>query len=68
MTPGPPTSGQRIPLAVKLIYTAFMAVLVPYYWMAYGPTNFLFFCDIALFFALAALWLESPLLASMPLV
>jgi hypothetical protein len=68
MTPGPHPAGQRIPLAVKLIYTAFMAVLVPSYWLAYGPTNFLFFCDIALFFALAALWLESPLLASMPAV
>lgn len=58
----------RIPLAVKLIYTAFMAVLVPYYWKTYGPTNFLYFCDVSLFFALAAMWLESPLLASAPAV
>jgi len=68
MTPDPPLTRRRLPLAVKVLYTAFMAVLVPYYWMAYGPTNFLYFCDIALFFALAALWLESPLLASMPAV
>ena len=58
----------RIPLALKLAYTAFMAVLVPVYWHDYGPTNFLYFCDVALFFALGAVWLESPLLASMPAV
>ena len=59
---------RRIPLAVKLIYTAFVAVLVPYYWKEYGPTNFLYFCDVALFFALAAIWTESPLLASAPAI
>ena len=58
----------RIPLALKFAYTAFMIVLVPVYWYAYGPTNFLYFCDVALFFARAAVWLESPLLASMPAV
>jgi hypothetical protein len=31
----------RIPLWLKLAYTAFMAVLVPVYWWNYGPTNFL---------------------------
>src|SRR5262245_10264286 len=66
LPPAPPAD--RIPIDVKLLYTAFMAVLVPYYWQAYGPTNFLYFCDIALFFTLAALRLESSLLASMPLV
>lgn len=54
----------RIPIVVKIVYTAFMAVLVPYYWNAYGPTNFLYFCDICLFMALGALWLENSLLAS----
>jgi hypothetical protein len=29
------------------------------------PTNFLYFCDIALFLTLAGLWLDSPLLISM---
>ncbi len=57
-----------IPLWLKLAYTAFFAVLVPYYWHAYGPTNFLYFCDMSVFFTLAAVWLESPLLASMPAV
>src|SRR5437762_9992155 len=61
-------STAKIPLAVKLAFTLFMAVLVPIYWRAYGPRNFLYFCDAALFFTLAALWLESALLASTPLV
>ena len=42
-----------------------MAVLVPVYWYYYGPTNFLYFCDVALFLTLAGIWLESPLLISM---
>ena len=58
----------RIPLAAKLAFTLFMAVLVPFYLQAYGPTNFLYFCDVSLFFTLAALWTESPLLASIPAV
>lgn len=58
----------RLPLWLKLLFTGYMAVLVPIYWRDYGPANFLYFCDAALFFALAALWLESPLLASAPLV
>src|SRR5437764_360718 len=61
-----PPAGRRIPLWAKLAYTAFLAVLVPFYLSAYGPTNFLYFCDVALLLGLAALWLESPLLAGMP--
>jgi hypothetical protein len=53
------------PIAVKLIYTAFMCVLVPVYWYYYGPTNFLYFCDIALILTLVGVWIESPLLVSM---
>ena len=58
----------KIPLAIKLLFTAFMAVLVPVYWKNYGPSNFLYFCDVALFFTLAAVWTEKPLLAAMPAV
>lgn len=61
-------NGRRVPLAVKLGFTAFMAVLVPVYWHNYGPTNFLYFCDVALFFTLAAVWTENPLWVSMPAV
>jgi hypothetical protein len=54
-----------IPLWVKLAYTLFLCVLVPVYWVRYGPQNFLWFSDLALFGAAAALWLENRLLASM---
>ena len=54
----------RIPLTVKLIYTLYVAVLVPVYWVTYGPTNFLFFCDMALLLTLVAIWTESALLVS----
>jgi hypothetical protein len=57
-----------IPLWLKLIYTAFVAVLVPYYWVSYSPWNFLFFCDVALLIGVAVLWTEDPLLASLPTV
>src|SRR5262245_15300524 len=60
-----PGTAQRLPLWLKLAYTAFMAVLIPVYWYYYGPTNFLYFCDVALFLTLAGVWLESPLLISM---
>ena len=43
----------------------FVCVLVPCYWRAYGPANFLWASDIALFILLAALWTERPLLHSM---
>ena len=58
----------RIPMALKLIYTAFVAVLVPYYWITYSAWNFLFFCDVALLITLVALWTENPLLMSLPAV
>jgi hypothetical protein len=58
-------SQPRLPLWLKLAYTAFMMVLVPVYWHYYGPTNFLYFCDIALFLTLVGIWIESPLLVSM---
>ena len=45
-----------------------MAVLVPVYWSKYGPTNFLYFCDLALFLTLTGMWLENRLLISMAAV
>lgn len=57
-----------IPLAVKLAYTAFMAVLVPVYLRQYGPTNFLYFCDVALLLTLGGVWLDSALLLSIATV
>lgn len=58
----------RIPLWLKIEYTAFLAVLVPVYLYHYGPTNFLYFCDVALLMTLVAIWTENPLWASAPLV
>lgn len=58
----------RVPLWAKLAYTAFVAVLVPYYWAAYGPTNFLYYCDIALLMGVAAMWTERSIFASAPAV
>lgn len=52
------------PLWLKIVSSLFVIVLVPVYWRQYGPANFLWFSDIALFGALAALWLESSLIAS----
>jgi hypothetical protein len=51
----------RIPRWIKLSFTAFMLVLVPTYWANYGPTNFLYFCDVALFLTLYGVWTERTL-------
>ena len=64
----PSRDKRRIPLAIKLIYTAFVAVMVPVYLRHYGPTNFLYFCDVAVFLTLAGIWLESALPISMSAV
>jgi hypothetical protein len=58
----------RMPAWLKWTFTAFMLVLVPVYWANYGPTNFLYFCDAALFLALFAIWKENALAASMAAV
>jgi hypothetical protein len=54
----------KIHFTVKLAYTVFLMVLVPKYLMDYGPSNFLYFCDVALFFALVSVWTEQPIWAS----
>jgi hypothetical protein len=56
------------PLAVRVAFTLFVAVLVPYYWSFYGPANFLWVCDLALLLTVTAVWLDSRYLASMQLV
>lgn len=55
---------RRLPLWLKIAYTAFLAVMIPLYWRDYGPTNFLYFCDVAALVTFIALWRESALLAS----
>jgi hypothetical protein len=59
------TSHYKIPWVAKVAGAAFVAVLLPVYLHAYGPTNFLWFCDAALLITVAGMWLESPLLISM---
>jgi len=54
----------RIPLWVKVLYSSFVLVLIPHYIRAYGPTNFLYFCDVALLLTFIAIWLENALLIS----
>jgi hypothetical protein len=54
-----------VTLAFALLFTAMTAVIVPVYFVRYGPSNFLWFSDIALFGLTIALWAENGLLASM---
>ncbi len=54
----------RIPLWIKLLWTAAVIVWMPLYWRQYGVQNFLFFCDLGNLFIAVGLWLESPLIFS----
>jgi len=58
----------RLPLALKLLVSAFLVVMVPVYYRNYGPTNFLYFCDISLLLCFVSLWTERALPASMAAV
>ncbi len=53
-----------LPLWVKLLYTLFVLILVPFYLQSYGPTNFLYFCDVALLLTLITVWSGNALFAS----
>jgi len=57
-----------VPLWLKIAYGVFTPILIVIYWPRYGPSNFLWLSDIALFFTAAAVIFEWPLLASMPAV
>ena len=54
----------RIPGWLKVGFSAWVALWVPFYWWWYGPQNFLWFCDIGNFVLCVALWRESRLLFS----
>lgn len=56
---------EPVPLWLKIGTSLFVLLLIPVNWRQYGPANFLWFSDLALFMIVAALWLESSLLASM---
>jgi hypothetical protein len=57
-----------LPLWFKLVYTAFVIVLVPVYAIEHGWVNFLWFSNVALLGGLVAAWWESRWLASMLLM
>ena len=54
----------RIPLWLKIAWTAWVAVWAPVYWKQYGAQNFFFFCDLGNFLIALGLWLESRLIFS----
>ena len=54
----------RLPLWLKILWTAWIIVWIPVYWRQYGLQNFLFFCDIGNILIGVGLWLESPLIFS----
>jgi hypothetical protein len=54
-----------MPVWLQVVYVLFLAVLIPVYWRKYGPGNFLWFSDLALFLAGASLFTGHALPASM---
>lgn len=56
------------PLWLKIGYGAAIAVIVPVYWDGYGPQNFLWLSDIALFLTACAVIFERRLPAGMAAV
>ena len=53
------------PLWATLPYTLLVLIIVPVYWVEYGPGNFLWFSDIAMFVVLVSLWTGNRLIYSM---
>jgi hypothetical protein len=56
--------GMRVPLWLKIAWTAWVICWAPIYWKHYGAQNFLFFCDLGNLIITLALWGESALLFS----
>lgn len=54
----------RIPLWLKLAWTAWILVWAPLYWKNYGAQNFLYFCDLGNLLITVGLWMESRLILS----
>ena len=54
----------RIPLWLKLAWTACILVWAPLYWKHYGAQNFLYFCDLGNLLITLGLWLESRIILS----
>jgi len=54
----------RLPLWLRIAWTAWVLAWAPLYWRQYGAQNFLYFCDLGNILIALGLWLESPLLFS----
>jgi hypothetical protein len=54
----------RLPLWLKIVWTAWLFVWAPLYWQHYGAQNFLYFCDLGNLFIAVGLWTESALIFS----
>lgn len=54
----------KIPLWLKVAWTAWLLVWAPVYWRQYGVQNFLYFCDVGNFLIAIGLWTESRLILS----
>jgi len=59
-----PNQTKAIPTWLKVGFTFWIAIWIPFYWQHYGPQNFLWFFDIGNLLIGAALWWESRLLFS----
>jgi hypothetical protein len=57
-------AAMRLPLWLKIGWTAWLLVWAPLYWRQYGAQNFLYFCDIGNILIGIGLWLESALIFS----
>lgn len=54
----------KFALWLRISATTWLVVLVPVYWHHYGPTNFLWFSDVALFLTVLNLYLADRTVAS----
>lgn len=57
-------AGHPVPLAARILYTAWMLAWVPLILATAGAQNFWWLCNCALFIVLVATWFPSPLLIS----
>jgi hypothetical protein len=58
------STNSRIPLWLKVAWTAWLVLWAPLYWRQYGAQNFLYFCDVGNFLIAVGLWSESRLILS----
>ncbi len=55
----------RLPLWLKIAFSAWIVVWAPTYAVVIGPQNFFWLCNMASFLILIGLWMESRLVLSM---